>query len=109
MASQKKLTKEIALQVSRFAKQLQLSKIPVNHLIVFGSQAKGDAKPWSDIDICVISDTFGKDRHRERVTLMKLTDEKTIDIEPHPYHPRDFADKWDPLAHEIKKYGIVIK
>lgn len=109
MAAQKKITTKVALQVAHFAKRLQQSKIPISNLIVFGSQAKGTAKPWSDIDVCVISKSFGKDRQGERVILMKLTDQLSIDIEPHPYHPRDFADKWDPLAHEIKQYGIVIK
>lgn len=108
MATQKKITRKIALQVFHFAKRLQQNGIPVNSLIVFGSQVKGTAKPWSDIDVCVISDIFGKDRHGERVTLMKLTDKQSSDIEPHPYHPRDFADKWDPLAAEIRKYGITI-
>ena len=73
---------------------------------IFGSYSKGTAKPWSDIDLCVVSKQFGQNRHTERVWLMKLRDMQTLDIEPHPYHPKDLADKWDPLAQEIRKYGI---
>jgi len=29
-------------------------------------------------------------------------------IEPHPYNPKDFKNKYDPLASEIKKTGIKI-
>ena len=92
-------------QVKHYQERLENAGIKAR-LIIFGSQAKKKAKPWSDIDVCVVSDIFGINRHTERVRLMRLTDEASMDIEPHPYHPRDLADKWDPLAQEIRKYGI---
>lgn len=30
-------------------------------------------------------------------------------IEPHGFTPEDFADYWNPMAHEIKKTGIKIE
>ncbi|HCS78693.1 TPA: nucleotidyltransferase, partial [Patescibacteria group bacterium] len=104
-----KINKKIINEVQRFIVQIRQAKIPFEKVILFGSQAKGTAREYSDIDVCVISKSFGENRHTERVKLMLLKNEETIDIEPHPYHPRDFADKWDSLAHEIKQYGIVIK
>lgn len=78
-------------------------------MILFGSYAKGIAKPWSDIDLCVVSDDFGVDDYEETVRLKKLT--ATVDpmIEPHPYHPKDLDNPYDPLAHEIRTTGKVIR
>ncbi|MEA3355081.1 MAG: nucleotidyltransferase domain-containing protein [Patescibacteria group bacterium] len=90
-----------------YAARLKKAGIIPNSLIVFGSHAKGTNKPFSDIDVCVVSKKFGKNRHTEMVRLLHLTDDKTMDIEPHPYHPSDLKNKWDPLAAEILRYGIV--
>lgn len=100
------LKSEKLAEVKHFVKLMGSVGIPFQQIIVFGSHAKGTAKPWSDIDICVVSDIFGKNRYSERLRLMHLKDDGSADIEPHPYHPKDLANKWDPLAHEIRKYGI---
>lgn len=82
--------------------------IPVEQLILFGSYAKGTAKPWSDLDICVVSSAFGINSYDERVRLAKLTLRVDTMIEPHPYHPRDLANHYDPLAAEIRRDGKLI-
>lgn len=92
--------------VRLYADALRRRGVVFSSLIVFGSQAKGTAKKWSDIDVCVVSSEFGNDRHTERVSLMLLRDDRLLDIEPHPFSPEDLADKYDPLASEIRKYGI---
>jgi len=102
MVTKISLKPRVLNQVKNYQKLLNRAGIKAK-LIVFGSQVSGRAKQWSDIDVCVVSDIFGENRHTERVRLTHLTDEATLDIEPHPYHPRDLADRWDPLAHEIKK------
>lgn len=79
--------------------------IPVEQMILFGSYAKGTAKPWSDVDVCVVSPTFGKNSYDERVRLAKLTLSVDTMIEPHPYHPNDLNDPYDPLAAEIRTWG----
>lgn len=81
--------------------------IKIDKIIVFGSYAKGTEKPWSDLDLCVVSRNFGENDFDETVYLKKATTEVDSMIEPHPYHPKDLNDKWDPLAVEIKKYGKV--
>ena len=93
-------------EINIYADRLRQNGLPIDRLIIFGFYYKRTAKPWSDIDLCVVSRRFGVNRHTERVWLMKLRDVKTLDIEPHPYNPKDLADKWDPLAQEIRKYGI---
>mgnify|MGYP001587636290 CR=1 FL=1 len=92
--------------VRLYGKELRDKGVQFTQLIVFGSQAKGTAKQWSDIDVCVVSPAFGNDRHTERVGLMRVRDDRLLDIEPHPFSPADLDDKYDPLASEIRKYGI---
>lgn len=94
--------------VEKFVLQLKLSGIPVSQVYVFGSQAKGNAHEFSDIDTCIVSTIFGRDRHSERLSLMNLLDHETESIEPHPYSPEGLTDKFDPLANEIRKTGIRI-
>lgn len=106
MANKSILKKKIIAQVRHFAARLREAGIPVEKLIIFGSHAKGTAKSGSDIDLCVVSQKFGKDRPKERLQLMRIQDDRTMDIEPHPYDPKELLDKWDPLAHEIRRYGI---
>lgn len=104
----KTIDPSIKKAVQKYQKILRQAHIPVEKVIIFGSQTKGTAKPWSDIDVCVVSSIFGKDRHDERVRLMHLTSPINLNIEPHPYNPADLMDKWDPLAAEIRKYGLTI-
>ena len=108
MAAKQVLSKNIVNTVKLYAEFLRKEGIPYSRLIVFGSQAKGSAKTWSDIDVCVVSDKFGKDRHTERVRLMSVRDDALLAIEPHPYNPVDLQEKYDSLASEIRKYGITV-
>lgn len=94
--------------IKAYKKVLEKNGIKVEKLIVFGSYAKGKIKPWSDLDLCVVSKQFGKDYHEELVKLMQLTNSVDPMIEPHPYHPEDLADYYDPLAYEINRTGKVI-
>lgn len=80
--------------------------IPVERIIVFGSYATGKYKPWSDIDVAVVSRRLGRDHHVERVMLSRFVDSIDLRIEPHPFSPQEMADRWDPLATEIRRYGI---
>ena len=93
--------------IKRYKQVLEESGIPVEKIILFGSYAKGAVKPWSDLDLCVVSKIFGKDNYQEIVRLKQLTSGVDSMIEPHPYHPSALEEKFDPLAAEIKKYGKV--
>ena len=99
-------TPEKLLKKYRLA--LKKAGIPVEKMILFGSYAKGTAKPWSDVDVCVVSSTFGKDPYEERLKLMKLTGGVEAMIEPHPFSPHDLTDPWNSLALEIRTHGKII-
>lgn len=94
--------------ITTYRRSIQTLGIPVKKMILFGSYAKGTAKPWSDVDVCVVSDQFGKDYHAELVSLLHLTSSIDAVIEPHPFHPKDLEDPLDPLAHEIRTTGKVV-
>lgn len=92
--------------VQRFAEVLQQEGIPVEQLILFGSFAKGQPRSWSDVDVCVVSRSFGKHPLLESMNLAALASRVDSMIEPHPYHPDDLKNQYDPLAREIVANGV---
>ncbi len=44
--------------VQNYLRALQTNGLPVRFGVVFGSQAKGQANQWSDIDLLVVSPQF---------------------------------------------------
>ena len=65
MAGQATLNKKEINLIKRYARLLEQRGIKVSKIILFGSHAKGMAKPDSDIDIAVISSHFGRDNIKE--------------------------------------------
>lgn len=77
-------------------------------VILFGSQATGKAKEESDIDVCVLSEKFGKDIFEEELFLKRMADKIDYLIEPIPMNNHDFSDKYSTIASEIKRVGITL-
>ncbi len=82
--------------------------IPVNQAYLFGSYAKNKAKPYSDLDISIISPVFGKGWIDEGVKLSLIAGKLDERIEPHPLSPQDMANRYSTLVHEIKTYGVLL-
>jgi len=91
--------------IVQYNQALKKAGIQAEQIIMFGSYAKGNPKPWSDLDLCVVSEKFGKDSFAEMVRLAKIAQGVESLIEPHPYNRKDLSDPWDPLAAEIRIYG----
>lgn len=108
MAETATLSQDTINTIKHYKMLLGRSGIDYQQLIAFGSHAKGVAKPWSDIDVGIVSTSFSADRHQDLINLMSLRDSQTLDIEPHPLHPDDFNDPFNALAQEVKKYGITV-
>ena len=105
MAQKTILTNTPLFLLEKYRQVLISNGIFVQKLIIFGSYSRGNPKPWSDIDVCVVSPDFGSDGYRESVLLKKLANTVDPMIEPHPYNPKDLANPLDPLAHEILNTG----
>jgi len=94
------------LRANKFARAVVKSGIPVHSIYLFGSRVNGNAQRWSDLDTCVVSPQFGKDRISERVLLLKIARPISALIEPHPFSVEEFADNENPLAQEVQKTGV---
>ena len=88
--------------------KLYIQKIPVDlelkKAYIFGSYAKGNQHPDSDIDIAVV---IGKmdDFFAVQMQLMRLRRDIDLRIEPHPIFEGDFNIQ-NPFAYEIEKTGF---
>lgn len=99
----------IPMQAARaFVSAVRNSGITVNAAYLFGSQATGEAKPYSDIDVCLISPAFGEDPIADMVSLRLIAYPLDPRIEPITLHPDDLSDRYSPLVAEIKRSGVAI-
>ena len=100
---------EIIKIIKKYAEKLRERGVNFQKIILFGSYAANRGKRDSDIDVAVISETFGKDRFDERVLLSKIAYYVDARIEPHPVSLKDFTeDAWQTIIHEIKSKGTEI-
>lgn len=104
MAPRKDSTVKI---VTRYIEELEKNRIHIIEAIIFGSHAKGTAKPESDIDVALISNAFVGDRFKDRRRIIPFRRKIDSRIEPLPFKPEDF-NNGGALAKEIKKTGRVI-
>jgi predicted nucleotidyltransferase len=74
---------------------------------LYGSEARGQAGPWSDIDIAIISPDFGDDLFAAQHALMKLAAKMDERIEPRAFTPESFNLN-NPLVSAIQDTGIRI-
>jgi predicted nucleotidyltransferase len=74
---------------------------------LYGSEARGQAGPWSDIDLAIISPDFADDLFAAQLALMKLAAKMDERIEPRAFTPESFNLN-NPLASVIQNTGIRI-
>jgi predicted nucleotidyltransferase len=74
---------------------------------LYGSEARGQAGPWSDIDVAIISPDFGDDLFAAQLALMKLAAKLDDRIEPRAFTPESFNIN-NPLASVIQDTGVRI-
>ena len=97
-------------KLKRFKHLLEKEGVPVSKLLLYGSYARGTSRKDSDIDVCVISTAFGKDRLKERFFLFHQAPKIDARIEPVPFSLKDFrTNHVSPLLHQIRKEAIEVK
>lgn len=95
--------------IKQIAKKYKLAlignSIPVNAIYLFGSYAKGNPRPGSDIDFCVVSNTFGKDDFREMVIINQIAKQVAPEIEAFPIAEKELKNRTNPFIKEALKTG----
>jgi predicted nucleotidyltransferase len=91
--------------VKRYAREVR-KHYAFDKMWLFGSYAKGNSKPDSDIDVAIVFDDYENGFLRQ-VELMKISRKIDSRIEPHPFRKRDFSDA-NPLINEIIMHGNTI-
>jgi predicted nucleotidyltransferase len=84
-------------------------------IILFGSQAKGTGGPDSDIDLCVLVDSYqGRPSFRIKQDLYRLLAANDyrfkVDVDLHVYAVDDYEDKLvrdDPFVREIAQGQVL--
>lgn len=80
--------------------------IPVKEAILFGSFVHGNPNNNSDIDLALISDSFGRNIF-QNAKQTALINYEFADIEVHHFNSEEFK-KDSPFINEIKRSGIKI-
>jgi len=94
--------------VDKYIKKLRENNVDIEKIILFGSYAKGLNSKDSDLDLCVVSKDFGKDRLLESQFLLKIAADVDSRIEAIPSGLKDYEiNKISPILNEIKNTGIV--
>jgi predicted nucleotidyltransferase len=96
--------------IKEFVNALKREGITIDRVILYGSYAKGNVRPDSDIDVAVISKNFGKDRVEEGMTLFRIAGKIDPRLEPVPFSTKMYEkDTWIPLIYEIREKGEELK
>lgn len=98
---------QVRNQVKAFSLRVK-QMVPDAKVIMFGSQASGKPTKYSDIDVCVVSNTWGTDYHAGTVALLTIAHEFPLPMDVIPYSPEDLTNKYDTLAKEVRTTGIHI-
>ena len=102
------IDKETAMQSGKRFASLVRSEIDSEALVLlFGSCVKNKANDRSDIDLAVVSKTFGKNVVENRVRISLLGYRIHPDIEVHAFSAEDWKDV-TPFINEIKKTGVAL-
>jgi predicted nucleotidyltransferase len=83
----------------------------LSQLILFGSQARGEAKPDSDIDVLIVLKSSIKDRIKQEKVIQVISDlclEYELLISCVYVNEEQFKNEKSPLLINIHKEGIII-
>ena len=97
----------ILIPIKELVKTLSKRNIRIDKAILYGSCAEGRNTEYSDIDVAIVSDDFGKDRIEEKMLLFRLGSRIDPRLEAIPLTLKALLeDTWVPLIYEIRTKGI---
>ena len=94
----------------RKAVDILVSKYEPVAIILFGSRARGDYKPWSDYDLLIIA-RFDKNYLDRIGEILTALSEIKIPVEPHPYtleEALEMLNKGNPMIIDALSEGVVL-
>ena len=105
------VAESIARGVGAYLGALVRAGVPVEYGVLFGSQARGDARPSSDIDLVVVSSWY--DTHRDFDDVARLWIVKADHdwrIEPIACGLREWTeDDSRPILEIARREGVIIR
>ena len=104
------VTESVALSIRQYLAAVRAAGIHARRAVLFGSHARGDAGPWSDIDLVIIAPELDDPDGRRLVDklweLRAVTDSR---IEPLPCGEREWeTDGSRPILELARREGVVI-
>lgn len=100
----------IVNKVRKYLGILLENGFPVTGGIIYGSYARGEETPDSDIDVLVLSPLFDRNRRARVGELWSLARKADIRIEPVPVGEKRFhTDNVSPLLEIARREGIFLK
>ena len=82
---------DVAETLKKYVSILLKSSLRVRSVVLLGSRAKGNWKPWSDTDVVVIAESF-PEGYGKRLVAINPEETWGIGLEPRAYLPDDFID-----------------
>ena len=97
--------------IHSYLEAVQQSGIHARKAILYGSQVRGDAHQWSDIDLIIIAPEFDERRDSEIVDILwKLRARTDSRIQPIACGEREWIeDQERPIIEIARQEGILIE
>ena len=105
------VAKSVIATARRYLHVLHEAGFPVRYAILFGSQARGESTPWSDIDLLIVSPRFDGGHKREDISLLwRLAARTDSRIEPVPVGEREYeVDDSRAIVEIARREGTVVR
>lgn len=106
MDTPKVLTRDEAIKIVREYKKIISPRFNGKaKVLMYGSYSKGNANPWSDIDVAVVVPKIDEDKWLETsVALGNDSDKVSLLIEPVLMS----EEHWSPLYDDVMQTGIMV-
>ncbi len=100
---------DVTARVERFIERVR-QHVPVKGVYLFGSYAAGTPDEASDIDLAVVSPSFGADRHSDLTLLSRCRVPDALEIEALPFSERELQElPRGSFLREILRHGRALQ